>query len=121
MQKLTNSWKLGNGGFDLHHELHGKYAKIFNGNLMEVIKYLKSDDLYLSEHCSKLHNFITKVFTSPEITPQCLYFHHNFRIHYKIFLNERFIEETHNFSDTIKKCSLSELLPITNADAKNID
>ena len=26
------------------------YAKIFNSNLTEVIKHLKSDDLYLREH-----------------------------------------------------------------------
>ena len=84
-------------------------AKIFNSNLTEVINYLKSDDLYLRESYSKLHNFIAKVFSSPEITSQHLYFYHNGRIHYEVFRNERFIEETQKFSDTIKKRSLPEL------------
>lgn len=35
LREFTNL-NLSNREPDLHHELHGKYAKLFNGNLMEV-------------------------------------------------------------------------------------
>ena len=86
-RRLTNS-TLGASESELHHELDGNYAKIFNAQVTNITNFLiASGNPYLPESQPQLHNIISSVRVSEAATQQLTEFYKNSVESYLSFRN----------------------------------
>ena len=92
--RLTNS-TLGASESELHHELDGNYAKVFNAQVTNITNFLIArGNPYLLESQPQLHNIISSVRASEAATQQLTEFYKNSVESYLSFRNEWFIEKS---------------------------
>ena len=87
-RRLTNS-ALGASESELHHELDGNYAKIFNAQVTNITNFLiASGNPYLPDSQPQLHNIISSVRVSEAATQQLTEFYKNSVESYLSFRND---------------------------------
>ena len=101
-RRLTNS-TLGASESELHHELDGNYAKVFNAQVTNITNFLIArGNPYLPESQPQLRNIISCVRASEAPTQQLTEFYKNSVETYLPFWNERFVEKSRDLSDPMK-------------------
>ena len=86
-RRLTNS-TLGESESELHHELDGNYAKVFNAQVTNITNFLVArGNSYLPESQPQLRNIISSVHASESATQQLIEFYQNSVESYLSFWN----------------------------------
>ena len=105
-RRLTNS-TLGASESELHHELDGNYAKVFNAQITNITNFFIARGIpYLPQSQPQLFNIISSVRASEAAAQQLIEFYKNSAESYLSFRNERFVEKSSRLSDPIKKINL---------------
>ena len=113
-RRLTNS-TLGASESELHHELDGNYAEVFNAQVKNITNFLiVRGNPYLPESQPQLCNIISSVRASEAATQQLIEFYKNSVEPYLSFRNKKFVEKSRHLSDPIKKINLQQFLPDEN-------
>ena len=112
--RLTNS-NLGASESELHHELDGNYAEVFNAQVKNITNFLiVHGNPYLPESQPQLCNIISSVRASEAATQQLIEFYKNSVEPHLSFRNKKFVEKSRHLSDPIKKINLQQFLPDEN-------
>ena len=107
-RRLANS-TLGASESELHHELDGNYAKVFNAQVTNIANILIAfGNPYLPESQPQLRNIISSLLASETVTQQLTEFYKNSIESYLSFRNERFVEKSSRLSYPIKKFNLQQ-------------